>query len=80
MPPRIRSFLPRTLFAREAKAPAGEAPRVFREFVETLQKLDAAKLQPEKRATASARLRARKRRYLGNGARRPSPARARSRP
>jgi uncharacterized protein len=38
MPPRIRSFLPRPLFAREKKAPAAEPPKVFREFVETLQK------------------------------------------
>src|SRR5690606_31372410 len=79
MPPRIRSFLPRPLFAREKKAPAPEAPRVFREFVETLQKLDAAKPQPEKRS-GSARLRARRRHYNGNGVRRPSPARTRSRP
>jgi hypothetical protein len=40
MPPRIRSLLPRLPFARETKAPATEAPRVFREFVETLQRLD----------------------------------------
>lgn len=83
MPPRIRSFLPRPLFAREKKAPAAEAPRVFREFVETLQKLDAAKPLPAGRARTAqpaARLRARKRGYVGNGVRRPSSSRSRSRP
>jgi hypothetical protein len=41
MPPRIRSFFARPPFARERKAPAAkEAPKVFREFVETLQRLD----------------------------------------
>ena len=74
MPPRIRSLLPRPPFAREEKSPAAEAPRVFREFVETLQRLDtAAAPRPEKRAPA------RKRRYAGNGHRRPSPRRTRSR-
>jgi hypothetical protein len=77
MPPRIRSLLPRLPFAREAKAPATEAPKVFREFVETLQKLDSAQPQPrEKRAPRSP---LRKRRYLGNGHKRPSPLRSRSR-
>ena len=72
MPPRIRSLLPRLPYARETKAPtAPEAPRVFREFVETLQRLDA-RARPAPRA--------RKRRYLGNGHRRPSPVRSRSRP
>ena len=42
MPPRIRALLPRPPFARGKKAPAPEAPKVFREFVETLQRLDAA--------------------------------------
>jgi hypothetical protein len=76
MPPRIRSLLPRLPFAREAKAPAPEAPRVFREFVETLQRLDTRETQPAKRAPRSI---ARKRRYLGNGHKRPSPLRTRSR-
>jgi hypothetical protein len=41
MTPRIRSFAPVTpLTVRQAPI---EAPRVFREFVETLQKLDAPK-------------------------------------
>lgn len=42
MTPRIRSFAPVTpLTVRQSSAI--EAPRVFREFVETLQKLDAPK-------------------------------------
>jgi hypothetical protein len=65
MPPRIRALSPRPPYARK-KAPAPEAPRVFREFVETLQRLDAA--APKR----SPRLRARKQRYVGNGARRPA--------
>jgi hypothetical protein len=75
MPPRIRSLLPRLPFARESKSPAREAPQVFREFVETLQRLDAP-APPVKRAP---RLAARKRRYVGNGHKRPSSARSRSR-
>lgn len=42
MTPRIRSFAPVTPLTLR-QAPAVEAPRVFREFVETLQKLDAPK-------------------------------------
>jgi len=75
MPPRIRALLPRPPYARAKKAPAPEAPKVFREFVETLQRLDAARApapRAEKRGTA--RLRARKQRYLGNGHKRPSRA------
>jgi hypothetical protein len=50
MAPRIRSFFARPPFARENKAPAAkEAPKVFREFVETLQRLD-----PPRRAAAGA--------------------------
>jgi hypothetical protein len=75
MPPRIRSLMPRLPFARERKTPAREAPQVFREFVETLQRLDAP-APPAKRAP---RLAARRRRYLGNGHKRPSTGRARSR-
>jgi hypothetical protein len=75
MPPRIRSLLPRLPFARESKSPAREAPQVFREFVETLQRLDAP-APPVKRAQ---RMPARKRRYEGNGHKRPSTGRARSR-
>jgi hypothetical protein len=67
MPPRIRALSPRPPYARRKKAP--EAPRVFREFVETLQRLDAE--APAKRAP---KLRAR-RRYVGNGARRPAKSR-----
>jgi hypothetical protein len=74
MPPRIRSLLPRMPFARETKAPAREAPQVFREFVETLQRLDTP-APPAKRAQ---RITARKRRYVGNGHKRPSSARSRS--
>ena len=50
MPPRIRSFLSRPPYRREARAPAHSnaktranalaAPTVFRDFVETLQRLD----------------------------------------
>lgn len=76
MPPRIRSLLPRLPFVRERKSPAPEAPNVFREFVETLQRLDMSASRPEKRAPRSI---ARKRRYLGNGHKRPSPLRTRSR-
>jgi hypothetical protein len=65
------------LFAREKKAPAPEAPRVFREFVETLQRIDAAK--PQQREKRAPRSIARKRRYLGNGHKRPSAVSTRSR-
>jgi hypothetical protein len=78
MPPRIRSLLPRLPFARETKAPATEAPRVFREFVETLQRLDMNSPAKEK-GGGGPRSRARRRRYLGNGHKRPSPVRTRSR-
>lgn len=40
MPPRIRSLVARPPYVREAKAPVRKAPAVFREFVETLQRLD----------------------------------------
>jgi hypothetical protein len=40
MPPRIRSLVARPPYVREAKAPVRRAPAVFREFVETLQRLD----------------------------------------
>jgi hypothetical protein len=73
MPPRIRSLLPRLPFARAKQAPAPAAPRVFREFVETLQRLDAAASVP--RAQRSP---ARRRRYLGNGHKRPRSPRGRS--
>ena len=71
MPPRIRALLPRPPFAREKKAPAPEAPRVFREFVETLQRIDAARTsapRAEKRGAPSLRRRG----YVGNGHRRPT--------
>ena len=73
MPPRIRSLLPRPLFARRKKSPAPEAPKVFREFVETLQRLDAHAAKPAATRSAAERLRARRRRYAGNGHRRPLP-------
>ncbi len=76
MPPRIRALLPRPPFAREKRARAPEAPRVFREFVETLQRLDAARSPAplaEKRGAPS--LRRRRRGYVGNGHRRPSRSR-----
>ncbi len=73
MPPRIRALLPRPPYARAKKAPAPEAPRVFREFVETLQRLDAARTPAPRAAKhGAARLRARKQRYAGNGHKRPS--------
>jgi hypothetical protein len=66
MPPRIRALLPRLPFAREKRAQSPEAPRVFRDFVETLQRLDAAATaQPARHSPA------RRRRYLGNGHKRP---------
>ena len=71
MPPRIRSLLPRLPFAREKKAAAAEAPRVFREFVETLQRLDMNSPAKDK-GGGGPRSRARRRRYLGNGHKRPS--------
>jgi hypothetical protein len=77
MPPRIRSLLPRLPFAREKKTPAAEAPRVFREFVETLQRLDMNSSGRDK--GGGPRSRARRRRYVGNGHKRPSPVRTRSR-
>jgi hypothetical protein len=73
MPPRIRALLPRPPYARAKKAPAPEAPKVFREFVETLQRLDASRTpapRAEKRSAPS--LRTRKRGYVGNGHKRPS--------
>jgi hypothetical protein len=66
MPPRIRSLLPRLPFARAKQAQAADAPRVFRDFVETLQRLDAAASAPPERRSL-----ARRRRYLGNGHKRP---------
>ena len=68
--------MPRLPFARETKTPAPEAPKVFREFVETLQRLDMRQTQPAKRAPRSP---LRKRRYLGNGHKRPSSVTSRSR-
>jgi hypothetical protein len=80
MAPRIRSFLPRPPFAREKKAPAAkEAPRVFREFVETLQRLDP----PARMDSAAACKRGygrRPRRKLGNGHADPRTQRGRRRP
>jgi len=77
MPPRIRSFFSRPPYAREAQAKTqkSEAPRVFREFVETLQRLDAVRT-PVKHASAPRT--ARKRRYVGNGHKRPPTRRPRS--
>jgi len=73
MPPRIRSLLPRMPYQRERKSPAiTRAPQVFREFVETLQRLDAP-AQPLKLARTP-RLAARKRGYVGNGHKQPGRA------
>ena len=75
MPPRIRALLPRPPFAREKKAPAPEAPKVFREFVETLQRLDAVRTAaPRAEKHGAPAMRRRKRGYIGNGHRRPSRA------
>ena len=63
MPPRIRSFLRRPPYAREAKSPARSAPGVFREFVETLQRLD-----PARRAAAGSGAAMSKRAAAGSGA------------
>jgi hypothetical protein len=84
MSPRIRSFLSRPFYAREArilvqKAPAmhkaPEPPTVFREFVETLQRLDTARLRP---GDGAAKKHAGSRR--GNGARRHSSGNGHARP
>ena len=67
MPPRIRTLLPRMPHDRKTgtKAKAtGEAPRVFREFVETLQRLDARETRPK--------LARRRRGYVGNGHKKPA--------
>jgi hypothetical protein len=93
MAPRIRSFLPRPPFAREKKAPAAkEAPRVFREFVETLQRLDPPRRAAAGAGAAVSRNRAagaplrkrgygrRPRRKLGNGHADPRTQRGRRRP
>jgi hypothetical protein len=74
MPPRIRALLPRPPYARAKKAPAPEAPKVFREFVETLQRLDATRTPPRAEKRGAPPLRTRKRGYVGNGHRRPSRA------
>ena len=71
MPPRIRSLLSRPPYTREARAPASKTPTVFREFVETLQRLDPL---PANHATGRRRYGRRPRKQLGNGH-----ARARSR-
>jgi hypothetical protein len=71
MPPRIRSLLPRLPYDRGSGKKtnrAGDAPRVFREFVETLQRLDAPGRTPKR---TGARLAGRRRGYAGNGHRRP---------
>jgi hypothetical protein len=69
MPPRIRSFLSRPPYKREAGAPARKAPTVFREFVETLQRLDP----PATERTSERRRRygSRPRKQSGNGHARP---------
>ena len=87
MSPRIRSFLRRPHYTREAKAPAREAPRVFREFVETLQRLDPpARQTPVRkrysrrhgRAAEGASAAMSKRRELGNGHAKPRRSRPHS--
>jgi hypothetical protein len=78
MPPRIRSLLSRPPYKREASAPghsnaktrvnALTAPTVFREFVETLQRLDPPAANG---ATERRRYGRRPRKQLGNGHARP---------
>jgi hypothetical protein len=48
MTQRIRALSPRLPYARAKKAP--EAPRVFREFVETLQRLEATQTPARRKA------------------------------
>jgi hypothetical protein len=81
MPPRIRSFFSRPPYLREAKAkgPTPEAPKVFREFVETLQRLDASAQERPGKLLLTPRT-ARKRRYAGNGYARLQSRRTRRRP
>jgi hypothetical protein len=50
MTPRIRALLPRPPYAQAKLTPMPEAPRVFREFVETLQRLDAAQTSARRKA------------------------------
>ena len=78
MPPRIRSFLSRPPYKRDASAPSDKAPTVFREFVETLQRLDSphraaagASAAMSKNSPARRRYGARPRKDLGNGHARP---------
>jgi hypothetical protein len=93
MPPRIRSFLSRPPYKREASAPAHSnaktrvnaltAPTVFREFVETLQRLDqprraGPRVKPGEGASAATSTMSRRRygvrrprKQLGNGHARP---------
>jgi hypothetical protein len=82
MPPRIRSFLRRPPYARAAKPPAHRVPSVFREFVETLQRLDPpATLKRAEPATPRRRGYGRRRpKQSGNGHARPRGANGRSRP
>jgi hypothetical protein len=54
MPQRIRALLPRPPYARRKESPAPEAPRVFREFVETLQRLDSAQTPARRKARVRA--------------------------
>jgi hypothetical protein len=68
MPPRIRSLLSRPPYTREARAPAAKAPTVFREFVETLQRLDPP---PAGSAAGRRRYGRRPRKEAGNGHARP---------
>jgi hypothetical protein len=75
MPPRIRSFLSRPPYRREARAPAGKAPTVFREFVETLQRLDPPTQSVERR-----RYGRHPRKQVGNGHARPRTSRGRRNP
>jgi uncharacterized Fe-S cluster-containing radical SAM superfamily enzyme len=75
MSPRIRSFLRRPPYARERKSPR-EAPSVFREFVETLQRLDP----PQRRQPAISKRNGygrRPRKQFGNGHARPQRPRRR---
>jgi hypothetical protein len=74
MPPRIRSLLSRPPYTRDTKTPGAKAPTVFREFVETLQRLDPPATE---RTSERRRYGNRPRKQLGNGHARPRRGRAR---
>ena len=77
MPPRIRSLLSRPPYTRDTKTSGAKAPTVFREFVETLQRLDPL---PAHGAAERRRYGRRTRKQLGNGHARPRTSRGRRNP